>query len=110
MKSPPSTAVQIRLVVENVRNVLITTVFVKISPFMSSDCCAFFLQKMIARAMIVLSQTTPGASLPVKHTQGEEVHGQKNKRIDRRQLRRILHGIVKCPAADGSVHSRGHRQ
>jgi hypothetical protein len=32
----------------------------------SSDCCAFFLQKMIGRAMIYLSQPTQEAALPVK--------------------------------------------
>ena len=84
--------------------------FVKITVFMSSDYYAYFLQKMIGHAMIVLSQPTPEDVLPDKHTQGEEVHGQKNKRTDRRQLRRILHVRVRGPAADGPVHHPGDRQ
>jgi hypothetical protein len=39
---------------------------VEISGNSSSDCCAFFLQKMIGRAMIYLSQPTQEAALPVK--------------------------------------------
>jgi hypothetical protein len=57
----PSTPGGHSLFVVFARFVLFSPLFVIISQVMSSDCCAFSLQKITYRAIIGLSQPTPEA-------------------------------------------------